>query len=441
MEMFKKTALCFLVTSFLLNSFSIVQANKTDIENFSDFKTQDKAEILIKYKSNADSKKIKSRVKSSKVGNTNIEIAEVIGQENIDKVITELENSPEVEYIQPNYELYASCNSKLVKVNEPRFNEQWGLLNKGQVINGQKGKKDIDIDIIEAWKKTKGDESIVVGILDNGAYINHPEIRDNIFINKSEIPGNNVDEDNNGYIDDINGYNFRDNTNQVCPTVSEEVYGTTLGTSHGTSIAGIICANENDVGIVGIASKVKILPLKFMEGTKGRTSDAIRAIEYAKSMGVKIINCSFAGTNYNQALKDVIEANSDILFVCSTGNNGNSSPVYPASFCLPNTISVASNDNKGKLSPFSNYGDTVEISAPGQDILSIIGNDGYAYIDGTSFATPFVTATAALVMSRNKNIKPDKIKKMIINGVSKRSNLKGQVTSKGILNAKSALKK
>lgn len=428
-----------LVISLFLNTLTVVYANEEDNKGNLDYlKNQDRVEILVKYKKNTDiKKKVKSKVKSEKIGTTNIELIEITGQDNVEETIAQLESNPEVEYIQPDFELHSNCDKKAKKVREPKFDEQWALVNKGQVINSQKGKSDIDIDILGAWEKTKGDETIVVGVLDNGVYLNHPDIRENIFTNKLEIPNNNIDDDGNKYIDDVNGYDFRNNTNKVYSTVYQDVYEE----SHGTFISGIICAQENQFGIVGVAPKIKVLPLKFMDGLKGKTSDAIRAIEYAKSMGVKIINCSFGGTNYNQALKEIMEENSEILFICSTGNNGNSVPFYPASFCLSNTISVTSIDNRGNLPRSANYGDTVEICAPGVDIISIIYNDEYCYMNGTSFAAPFVSGTAALLLSEHKKLKPKQIKDRIIKGVDKQKNLKESVSSKGIVNAKKALKK
>ncbi len=172
------------------------------------------------------------------------------------------------------------------------------------------------------------------------------------------------DDDGNGYIDDVNGWDFANSDNTVFDSASED--------KHGTHTAGIIAAGANNGGIKGVAPGIKVMPLKFITSTGGYTSDAIEAIEYARTMGIKIINCSFGGSQENYALRDAM-ASSGILFVCSAGNKGQDTavyPVYPASLSLPNIISVATINSSGELAGFSNYGADVDIAAPASTYLA-----------------------------------------------------------------------
>lgn len=279
------------------------------------------------------------------------------------------------------------------------------------------------------WDVTKGSENVIVGVLDTGIDISHPELKDSIYVNQKEIPGNGVDDDQNGYIDDVNGWDFINSDNTVYDNSEED--------SHGTHIAGIIAAKHDDQGVKGIAPGVKILPLKFLNSYDGFTSDAIEAIRYAKKMGVKVINCSFGDTYYNYALEKEMR-DSGILFICSSGNDTESldnSPAYPASFAIPNKITVAAINNKGKLCEFSNYGNMVDIAAPGEDIISTIPEGKYEYDSGTSMAAPFVTATAALLWSYNYSDSVSKIKDKILNNTKKLDGLTGKIRTGGMVNA------
>jgi len=197
----------------------------------------------------------------------------------------------------------------------------------------------------------------------------------------------------------------------------------------------------NNNGIVGVAPNVKILPLKFINGTYGYTSDVIEAIEYAKAFGVKIMNCSWGGDVENLALKDAMQA-SDMLFVCAAGNSGidlSTSLLYPAAFGLPNIISIAAIDNKGDLATFSNYGSKVDIAAPGVNILSTIPANGYSSVSGTSPAAAYVTGTASLLFSYDNNLSPEEIKTEIIQNIKPLPQLSGIVNTGGIVNAYEAL--
>jgi len=303
------------------------------------------------------------------------------------------------------------------------------------VIAEQKGECGVDIDILDAWRITKGSPSVVIGVLDTGIDYKHKDLRENIYVNKSEKANNKKDDDNNGYVDDVNGWDFGNDDNSVFddPNVDE----------HGTHVAGIIAAeSSNGVGISGVAPNVKILPLKFINFDGGYVSDAIEGIEYAKKMGVTIINCSWGLYEDNEALKDAMKT-ANILFVCSAGNDMSDVselPNYPACYDLPNIISVAAVNNQGDLSFFSNYGKRIDVAAPGESIISTFPDNKYEYEDGTSMAAPFATGVAALLQSKRPNLTPYQIKQIIRKNVKKSKNLQSYVNSGGMVDAYSVLR-
>lgn len=396
---------------------------------------KEKVQILIKYKDDSKSETVKSKAKiklklnkletKKKYKLSKVEVLEIDSNDNINKVLSEFKKDTNVEYVQANYKLKPSD----IQYDE-RFGEEWGLKNSGQTIQWQKGTLGIDINAEEAWKITEGSPSVIVGIADTGIDINHYDLKENIFINTNEVPNNGIDDDGNGYIDDVNGWDFANEDNTVFDSTSSD--------THGTQVAGIIAANADDNGIRGIASKVKILPLKFINDGEGYTSDVIDSIEYAKHRGVKIMNCSFGGSEDNQVLKDAM-ATSDMLFVCAAGNDGSSTPIYPAAFGLQNVISVGAVDNTGEYASFSNYGENVNVAAPGVSILSTIPKDMYNYASGTSMATAYVTGTAALVESIVPNMTATQLSTRIKSSSKVLDSLKNKVTSSGIVDAANAL--
>jgi subtilisin family serine protease len=226
----------------------------------------------------------------------------------------------------------------------------------------------VDINALEASAITNGDSNLVVAVIDDGVNFSHPELAGRAWTNPGEVPNNNLDDDANGYVDDVNGWDFFHGDKTVHDPTEDR---------HGTHVSGTIAASIDGQGVVGVAPNVKIMALKFLGPEGGYTSDAILAIQYAKAEGAKISNNSWGGPYgpYDQALYDAIN-NSGSLFVAAAGNDGSNNdayPVYPASYDLPNILSVAAVDNQGKLASFSNYGATsVDISAPGVGILSSV---------------------------------------------------------------------
>lgn len=315
------------------------------------------------------------------------------------------------------------------------FEKQWGLYNDGQEINGQKGITGIDINILKAWSLTRGSDDVIVGVLDSGIDNNHEAIENNIYINAAEIRDNDIDDDSNGYIDDINGWNFYNDKNIV--------YEGLLQDYHGTHIAGIIAASNDNGVVCGVAPDVSILPLRFLRGSKGQISDAINAIQYAYSLGVRIINCSWDSAEYYEELFYAMEKYNEILFVCSAGKDNKDlsvRPVYPACFDLPNVICVAAIDNQGNLEKYTNYGKEVHVAAPGVDIYSCMPDGEYSYLSGTSSAAAYVTGIAALVKSCNPDLTCTEISNILQIGVKTLPALDGKVKSGGIIDAFLCLK-
>lgn len=367
----------------------------------------------------------------------NIKILKFHSSSSMEDVLKSLNASPQIEYAEPNYII------KPTAVKEPMFGQLWGLKNTGQVFRGVKGKAGIDIGVESAWSVTKGSSDVVVAVIDTGIDIKHPDLKNQIWKNPGEIPGDKIDNDKNGYVDDVNGWDFFNGDNTVFDAAD--------GDEHGTHVAGTIAGAENKKGVIGVAPNVKIMPLKFLGPWGGDIEGAIEAIEYAKDKGVKISNNSWGGYGHSQALYDAIKA-SDSLFVAAAGNDGMDNdnqdewkPI-PAGFDLPNILSVAAIDHTGNLAMWSNFGKTsVDIAAPGVDILSSVpqvtptDNVSYMYASGTSMATPHVSGAAALVLSKNKTLSPAAIKTAITKTAKPLSSLKGKVASGGLLNAGKAV--
>lgn len=310
-----------------------------------------------------------------------------------DETLKELNNTDEIILAEPNSTVYAMA--------EPEFSKQWAL-------NGIYG-----INPEKAWELSKG-EGVTVAVIDTGVDINHCDLTDNIFTNESEIQDG-LDNDGNGYKDDIHGWNFSDYTDAE-NNGNNSVYKNAEEDTHGTHIAGIISAGLNEKGIAGVAPEAKILPVKFMKGDKGTLFNAIKSIEYAEMMGARIANCSWGIERYSQFLYDAIN-NSDMLFVCAAGNDGNNMqeyPCYPAAYNADNIISVAASDENGKLAEFSNYGAGTDIAAPGKNIYSTLPENSYGILDGTSMAAPFVSGAAALLLSINAELTAEEISGRII---------------------------
>ena len=319
--------------------------------------------------------------------------------------------------------------------NDPKYTDGtlWGLNNTGQ----SNGKADADIDAPEAWGVTTGSASTIVAVIDTGVDYNHPDLAANIWTNTAEATGRpGVDDDGDGYIDDVHGYDFINND----PDPLDD-------NSHGTHVSGTIGAiGNNGTGVVGVNWNVKIMALKFLGSNgSGYLSDGIRALDYAVAKGASISNNSYGGGGYDQAFADAIENArlSGHIFVAAAGNDSNNSesnPAYPASYPSANVISVAATDRNDNLASFSNYGaTTVDLAAPGVSIYSTVPNGGYGTKSGTSMATPHVVGVAALVRGLHPNWTSTQVIDAILGGVDPIASVAGKVATGGRLNAKNAV--
>lgn len=360
-------------------------------------------------------------------------LVNIKGKGDVASILSEIEEESGVEFAQQDYEVSCEVNLQETVPQDNYFDYQWGLHNYGQLI-GNFGIVGVDINVLPAWKITEGSQDVVVGVLDTGVDINHEDLQGSIYVNQNEIPDNGIDDDANGYIDDVNGWDFLNDDN----TVYDSVYGDL----HGTYVAGIVAADKNNIGICGVAPNVQIMPLKFIDTSNGKTSDAMKAIQYAERMKVDIINCSWGGYGYNKALKKTMK-NSKILFVCSSGNEANCTDereVYPTCFNINNIITVGVIDNQGNMPNFSNYGSDVDVAAPGLNVIGTTPGNGYLIGSGTSFAAPYVTGIAALIKSVKQDSTYKQIKKAIVKHVVVEDGLQGKVNTSGRVDAYAALK-
>ncbi len=339
-----------------------------------------------------------------------------------------------ISYVQPNGLIAGDAVP-----NDPRFSELWGLNNTGSA-----GLAGADIDMPEAWDVSTGSSEIVVGVIDEGIDYTHVDLAANIWRNPGEIPGNGIDDDSNGFVDDVHGYDFFND--QGDPYSSED------GDSHGTHVAGTIGAvGNNEVGITGINWDVSIMSLKFLGPESGTTADLIRAINYATMMrtsygvNVRVTNNSYGSSEFDAGERDAISASgaAGILFVAAAGNesaDNDTTPSYPANYDLDCLISVAATDASDQLASFSNFGQsTVHLAAPGVDILSTVPDDGYMAMDGTSMATPHVTGVAALALAVDPTLSVAELKQLILDNVDPLPALAGRTMTGGRLNANNVL--
>ncbi len=336
-----------------------------------------------------------------------------------------LANNPNVEYVEPNYII--SINKAVTAPTDSAFKKQWGLLN-----SNSKG----DINALKAWDLTRGSKDIKIAVIDTGVDYTHPDLKDQIDINMDEKNGTaGVDDDGNGYVDDIYGYNF-----------SAKTANPMDGHGHGTHCAGVIGAAHNGSGIVGVMANVKIIPIKFLsdEGS-GETIDAISAIDYAIKRGANVMSNSWGGGEEEQSLKDAITAANDagITFVAAAGNeyaNNDSTGSFPANYDVSNVISVGSYASSGGKSSFSNYGiKSVHVFAPGSNIYSTVNRGGYQSMSGTSMATPHVAGIVGLMLAHEPNLTPADIRERLIRTSVQTSQLKGYSQSNGRVDAYRAL--
>lgn len=349
------------------------------------------------------------------------------------EAIERLKSHQAIEYVEPDYRVSIAANTP----NDPRFDELWGLNNLGQTG----GIADADIDAPEAWEISIGSRDVVVGVIDTGVDYSHSDLADNAWVNTGEIAGDGIDNDGNGYIDDIHGINAI--TDAGDPMDDQ---------GHGTHVSGTIGASgNNSTGVVGVNHEVSIVGCKFLDAAgSGSTSDAIKCIDYMvnlKNSGVnlRVLNNSWGGGGYSQALADAITVSeqADILFVAAAGNDevdNDANPHYPSSYEHESVLSIASTDSNDNLSDFSQWGATsVDMGAPGSGIVSTVPGNGYANYSGTSMATPHVAGVAALVLSVNPDLTTSELKALLMSSGDANTALQGKTLAGTRLNANQAL--
>lgn len=342
----------------------------------------------------------------------------------INDALDEFRNTPGVIYAEEDSLVNAFAP------NDPRFPELWALENTGQTG----GTPDADINARAMWQLEDGSTNVVVAVLDSGVEYTHPDLSANMWRNGLEIAGNSIDDDGNGYVDDIYGINAI--TNSGNPRDDN---------AHGTHVAGTIAADGNNGrGVVGVAPDVKIIACKFLRADgSGTISDAIQCLQYLGALKTRTnnpvnlvaTNNSWGSNSSSNALRDGILAhqNLGILFVAAAGNasqNNDAFGSYPANYELANVISVAATDHSDNLASFSNYGlRSVHTAAPGVKILSTVLNGGYSFFSGTSMATPHVTGLVAIAKSRFPSYDFKKIKNLVISSGTPIASLRSKIIS------------
>jgi len=346
----------------------------------------------------------------------------------------------QIEYFEPDYCLSVNDDGKIgitATPNDSLYGAMWGLHNNGS--NGTTA--DMDIDAPEAWNITSGSSTVVVGVVDTGIDYTHPDLSANMYVNSGEVSGNNIDDDGNGYTDDVYGYN--------CVANNGNPYDDHY---HGTHVAGTIGAKgNNSTGVTGVNWNVKLMALKFLNASgAGFTSDAIQCLDYAVTMknrgvNLRVLNNSWGGVAPSQSLIEAIERTNTagMLFVAAAGNsalNNDLGANGPGDANVANVISVAALSSSGALAGFSNYGaTTVDIGAPGVGILSTVPGNSYGYLNGTSMAAPHVAGVAALMFAQNGTLTPIVVKSRLMNSIMPLSNLNGYMVAPGMVNAQNAL--
>lgn len=325
---------------------------------------------------------------------------------------------PSVAQAEPNSTWWVQ-GEKVAEVelfSDEYFSMLWGMVNTGGnepddtgVLSMEVGVPGADIGALEAWRVTRGSRKVVIAVVDSGVDYTHPDLVDNIWTNPGEIPGNGIDDDKNGYVDDVHGWNFYSGTADPMDR-----------TGHGTHCAGTIGASHENGGVKGVMAEVQIMPVRFIGSNGGGSTDAaVAAVDYAVRMGADIISASWGGGDFSFALKDAINAaaKKGILFVAAAGNKGTDNDAithYPDGYDLPNIIAVASHTHRDTLASSSHFGKkSVDIAAPGKNILSTIPGGKFAVYSGTSMATPHVSGALGLLLSRAGRLSLSQVKERL----------------------------
>ena len=345
-----------------------------------------------------------------------------------------------LEFAEPNFAVWAQDTFP----DDLDFPTQYGLNNTGQ----SGGLAGADIDAPAAWDLSSGSD-VVVGVIDTGVDYTHPDLAANMWVNPFEVAGNGVDDDKNGFVDDVHGADFADLDGDP---VDDH--------NHGTHVAGLLAAANNGQGTVGVAYHAKIMALRFLSADGfGGVDFAVQALNYAmdmKSRGVniRVTNNSWGGSDVSEAMDQAIRRSADagMLFVAAAGNGGEDrigddidvpgNGFYPASHDAPSVISVAATDSRDALAGFSNFGPAgVDLAAPGVGVYSTVRGGAYTYFSGTSMAAPLVSGVAALAFAMKPDATWQQVRDAIFSGADKLPGLAGKTVTGGRLNAFSTLRR
>ena len=331
-----------------------------------------------------------------------------------------VDSNPFVEYAEPNY-----LRQAFAVPDDTSFLDLWGLRNIGQVVGGVAGIDGADIGATSAWEVSTGSTEVIVGVVDTGVDYQHPDLAGNMWVDPRSGPS-------------FGSHGFNAITGSFDPLDDH---------GHGTHVAGTIgAAGNNGLGVVGVNWTTRIMALKFLSASgSGTTADAIKAINYAvqaklDGVNVRVLSNSWGGGGFSEALRDIISTanDNDILFVAAAGNSTSDNdvtPAYPASYEVANVISVAATNNVDGLASFSNFGlSSVDLGAPGRNILSTVLNGQYDYKSGTSMATPHVSGAAALILATQSGLSVSGLTSALLNGVDPTPALAGRVLTGGRLN-------
>ena len=408
-------------------------------------------EVLVQYKAGkSENEKAAARRRAgaapkrvvSRGPNGDLELAQLPAGKSVEDGARELKSDPAVAFAEPNFVFTHSATPTELAYTDGSL---WGLygdtLNPKNVYGSQAN---------EAWARNEAaSASVVIGVIDEGIDVNHPDLAANVWTNPGEVAGNATDDDGNGYVDDVNGWDFEGNNNTVFDGAADD---------HGTHVAGTIGAANNNQGVVGVSPNVKLISGKFLGATGGTLENAIKAVNYFTDLkvnrGVKVValNNSWGGGGYSEGLHDAIirAANADILFVAAAGNSGYNNDIwasYPSNYrsnvgtstqaaaSWDNVVAVAAIDRAGRKASFSNYGrTTVDLGAPGVDVLSTIPG-GYGWMSGTSMATPHVTGGAALYAATHPTATGAQLRSALLSSVVATSSMNKKTVTNGRLNA------
>jgi len=296
------------------------------------------------------------------------------GQADVSAVLEALSASPDIEYAEPDYLAHAAETSP----DDPLLPQQWGLDK---------------IQALAAWDTVTGTETIVIAVLDSGIALDHPDLASKLWVNPAEIAGNGIDEDSNGFVDDVNGWDFVNDDNDP----SDD-------NGHGTQVTGIIAADtDNEQGIAGVCWNCRVMPVKVMQVSGiANYSDIASGVYYAADKGAEVINISLGGYANSSALRQAIEyavGEKGAVVVAGAGNDNTNDPFYPAAYA--EVLAVAGTDTNDAKAAFSDYGDWVDVSAPAVTITTTYLGGDWGPAQGTSFAAPFAAGLASLLRSQH----------------------------------------